>query len=439
MIKWQELLTNPKLINTGLLINGNWIYDREQLAVVNPADGHIIATVAKVTAEDVDLAITTAYEAFLNWKLTNCKEKSRLLRQWQELMLANVNDLAKIITLESGKPLQEAQGEVIYAASYLEWFAEETKRLEGKIIPPNKLTQRILVSREPIGVCAAITPWNFPSAMLTRKVAPAIAAGCAIIARPSSQTPLSALALGYLALDAGLPAGLFNVIVGESELISNKLNACDKVRKLSFTGSTAVGVKLYQESAPTLKRLSLELGGNAPFIVFDDANLDQAVDGLIKNKFRNAGQTCVCANRIFVANVVHEAFSHKLVAQMQSLKVGNGLDTDTDIGPLINKQAVEHAQALIADAIGKGAQLLLGGESSKVGGNFFTPSILINCTPEMRIFNEEIFAPIVAIYRFNTDEEVIQLANATPYGLASYCYTLNTQRLFKVTESLEYG
>jgi len=439
MLNWQQFLDNTKLVNTGLLIDGNWISDRDQIDVINPADDKRIATVAKATTADVELAIDSAAAAFLKWKTTGVVEKSKVLRRWYELMLENLDDLAKLVTLECGKPLSEAQGEIKYAAKYLEWFSEELRRMDGDIIPANNPKQRSLVIKQPIGVCAAITPWNFPSAMLARKVGAAIAAGCTMIARPSSQTPLSALALGYLAIQAGLPNGAFNVINGDSELIATKLCQSNIVRKLTFTGSTAVGSKLYRESANTLKRLSLELGGNAPFIIFDDANLDDAVDGLIKSKFRNAGQTCVCANRVFVTPKIQDTFNAKLLTQIKQLKIGNGLDAGINVGPLINVSAIKHAKNLIEEALAKGARLVYGGEVHKLGHNFFTPTLLTNCTPDMRIFHEEIFAPIVAVYIFNTDAEVITLANDTPVGLASYFYTNDTKRVFRIAEALEYG
>ena len=439
MLNWDELLANPKLIKPGLLIDGRWNFEGSHTAVTNPADGKTIANIVNVTDADIELAILTSWQAFALWKNKTAKERSICLRQWYNLIIENVDDLAKIITLEAGKPLAEARNEVLYAASYLEWFSEEAKRAYGDIIPANISGQKALVIKQPVGVCAAITPWNFPSAMLTRKVAAALAAGCTMIARPSSQTPLSALALGYLALEAGIPNGVFNIITGDSNLISQKLCASNTIRKLSFTGSTEVGMNLYRQSANTMKRLSLELGGNAPFIIFEDANLDSAITGLIRSKFRNAGQTCVCANRIFVAKRIYNEFLTKLTPQVANLKVGNGLDSGVDVGPLINLQAKERAQGLITDALDLGADLVYGGIESALGGNFFMPTILGNCSTQMRVFTEEIFAPIIAIYTFDSDEEVIRLANDTPFGLASYFYTQNQQRVFHISENLEYG
>src|SRR5579863_7358999 len=327
MINWQKELTNPELIKPGLLINGKWIYDRPQQNVTNPANNEIIATICEATADDIDMAINTAHKGFMQWKSRTAKERAKILRKLYDLIVANSDDLAKIITLEAGKPLAEAKGEILYGASYFEFFGEEAKRIYGNTIDANVSTQRVLIRKEPVGVCAAITPWNFPNAMLARKVAAALAAGCSMIARPSGQTPLSALAMGYLSMEAGVPAGVFNLVTGNSSLISKKFCESDVIRKISFTGSTEVGMQLYQNSSSTLKRLSLELGGNAPFIVFDDANLDKAIDGLIKSKFRNTGQTCVCANRVFVSNKVYDKFINKLTAKVKQLKVGNGLNS----------------------------------------------------------------------------------------------------------------
>jgi succinate-semialdehyde dehydrogenase / glutarate-semialdehyde dehydrogenase len=439
MLNWDELLINPKLIRPGLLINGQWNFEGSHTSVTNPADGKTIANIINATSANIELAILTSWQAFALWKSRTAKERSICLRRWYDLMIDNVDDLAKIITLEAGKPLAEAKNEVLYAASYLEWFSEEAKRVYGDIIPANTLGQKALVLKQPIGVCAAITPWNFPSAMLTRKVAAALAAGCTMIARPSSQTPLSVLALGYLALEAGIPNGVFNIITGDSNLISQKLCASNTIRKLSFTGSTEVGMDLYRQSANSIKRLSLELGGNAPFIIFEDANLNSAIAGLIRSKFRNAGQTCVCANRVFVSRSIYDEFIKKLTPQVADLKVGNGLDTGIDIGPLINLSAKEHAQNLMEDALNLGANLVYGNTEHPLGGNFFMPTILGNCSTKMRVFNEEIFAPIIAIYTFDNDDEVVRLANDTPFGLASYFYTQNQQRIFNISENLEYG
>lgn len=439
MLNWQKELTNPELIKPGLLINGNWIYDRPQQNVTNPANNQIIATICEATAADIDEAIHNSHDGFVLWKSKTAKERANILRNLYKLIVANSDDLAKIITLEAGKPLYEAKGEVLYGASYFEFYSEEAKRIYGDTIDANVATQRVIIRKEPVGVCAAITPWNFPNAMLARKVAAALAAGCTMIARPSGQTPLSALAIGYLAMEAGVPAGVFNLITGDSGLISKKVCESDIIRKISFTGSTEVGMQLYQNSASTLKHLSLELGGNAPFIVFDDANLDKAVEGLIKAKFRNAGQTCVCANRVFVSNKIYDEFVTKLIAEVKLLKVGNGLNSGINIGPLINKSAVDHSNALIDDAVASGAKLICGNEAHSLGENFLMPTVLGDCNKNMRIFNEEIFGPVVAVYKFDSDAEVIQLANDTPFGLASYFYSQNVNRIFNVAEKLYYG
>lgn len=439
MLNWQQFLNNSTLIQTGLLINGNWETDRKKTKVFNPFNNEVIAEVAKATKEDIYESINSSLVAYLSWRDTTPKLKAKILRKWFELMLENLDDLAKIMTLENGKPLSESKAEVYYAASYLEWYAEECRRIDGNIIPSNQTMEKIMVIKQAIGVCVAISPWNFPTAMLARKVAPAIAAGCSVIARPSSQTPLSALALAKLALDAGLPAGVFNVLLGNSSLIASELCKSDVVKKLSFTGSTEVGIQLYKNCADTMKRISLELGGNAPFIVFKDADMIKTVNELIKNKFRNSGQTCVCANRVFIENSIKDKFLTQLKLEVTKLKVGNGMDIENSIGPLINKKAIEHTIALVNDAISNGAKLILGGNKHSLGGNFFAPTILINCNSKMRIFNEEIFAPVIAIYDFYSDDEVIELANNTKYGLASYFYSNDMNRIFNISEKLEYG
>lgn len=439
MLNWQQELSNPELIKPGLLINGKWIYDRPQLPVTNPANDMLIATICEATDIDIAEAICTSTAGFQLWREKTAKERGQILRKIYELIVANSDDLAKIITLEGGKPLAEAKNEVIHGASYFEFFSEEAKRIYGNTIDANVQSQRIIIRKEPVGICAAITPWNFPNAMLARKAAAALAAGCTLIARPSSQTPLSALAIGYLALEAGVPPGVLNLITGNSNKIGKKFCESDAIRKISFTGSTEVGMQLYQNSAPTLKRLSLELGGNAPFIVFDDANLDNAVRGLMKAKFRNAGQTCVGANRIFVSSKVYDKFMSKLMPLITQLKIGNGLNSETDIGPLINPAAARHALSLIEDALSSGAKLLYGGAKHNLGGNFLMPTVLGDCSRDMKIFNEEIFGPVLAIYKFDLDEEVIKLANDTPFGLGSYFYSQNIQRIFNVAEKLYYG
>ncbi|MCC2625698.1 MAG: NADP-dependent succinate-semialdehyde dehydrogenase [Burkholderiales bacterium] len=439
MLNWQQELSNPELIKPGLLINGEWVYDRPQQNVTNPANNEIIATICEATDTDIDKAIQNSHNGFMVWRNKTAKERAKILRKLYELIIINADDLAKIVTLEAGKPLAEAKNEILYGASYFEFFSEEAKRIYGDTIDANIASQRIIVRKEPVGVCASITPWNFPSAMLARKLAAALAAGCSMIARPSGQTPLSALALGHLAIEAGLPPGVFNLVTGNSSQISKKFCDSDIIRKISFTGSTSVGKELYQNSANTLKRMSLELGGNAPFIVFDDADLEKAVEGLIKSKFRNAGQTCVCANRVFVSNKIFDKFIDTLIPQIKKLKIGNGLKPDTNIGPLINKSAVSHSKSLIEDAVASGAQVIYGNETHNLGENFLPPVVLGDCTKHMRIFNEEIFGPVLALYSFDSDEEVIQLANDTPFGLASYFYSQNIRRIFNVSEKLYYG
>lgn len=436
---WKKYLKRTDLIVDKLLINGEWIDSFVKTVVLNKADLQTVALMPQASLAQVNEAINTAQQAFVSWKKMPAKQRGALLRTWHNLILANFDDLATILTVESGKPFLEAQNEIRYATSFVEWFSEEARRIDGEIIQSNNPNQRILVSKEPVGVCAAITPWNFPSAMVTRKVAPALAAGCTVILRPSSQTPLSALALGLLALEAGIPAGVLNIITGNSEMISNTLTSSPIIRKISFTGSTSVGISLYQKSAMTLKKASLELGGNAPFIVFDDADIDKAINGLMQSKFRNAGQTCVCANRIFVHHNIKREFVNKLHIKMQDLNVGFGLDANIQVGPLINNQAVLHCESLLHDALNKGAKIIHGGTRVDSSNNFFMPTLLIDCAEDMQIFQEEIFAPIIAVYEFNSDDEVIALANNTPYGLASYFYSQNISRIYNVLESLEYG
>ncbi len=440
-MNWQHILKNPSLLNQGVLIDGEWLIDnRETFAINNPATGEIIAQVAKATDEDLNLAVSSAELAMAKWRKLAAKERSRILRKFAALLVENADDLATILTLEQGKPLIEARGEIIYGASYLEWYAEEAKRVYGETIPANNSNQRILVQKEPIGVCAAITPWNFPNAMLSRKIAPALASGCSIIAKPASQTPLSTTALAYLALEAGVPAGVFNVVHGHSGKIGEFFCSHPSIRKLSFTGSTEVGVWLYQNSANTMKKLSLELGGNAPLIVFPDADLDIAIDGIIKSKFRNAGQTCVCSNRIFVHNSIKERLVRELCERVSQLKVGNGLESGIEIGPLIDEKAVIHAQSLISDAIKNNAKIIYGGKIDEhLGGLFFQPTLVECPSTGLRLFKEEIFAPILACYGFDSDEEVVKLANDTPYGLASYFFSRDIGRIYKVAEELQYG
>ena len=436
-----DLLENKKLLQTGLLINGQWLTDdRDNFDVINPATGIEITTIPRAVQKDLDAAVDSARLAMSKWQKLSSKERAKILKKWYDLIIVNVDDLAKILTMEQGKPLSEAKVEILYGASYLEWYAEEAKRNYGESIPANNVNQRIMIQYEPVGVCAAITPWNFPNAMLARKVAPALAAGCAIIAKPASQTPLSANALGYLALEAGIPPGLFNIVHGHSGQIGEFFCHNQEIRKLTFTGSTEVGVWLYQNCANTMKKMSLELGGNAPLIVFDDADIELAVEGIMASKFRNSGQTCVCSNRIFVHNSIRDDLLKRLEIKVRQLKLGNGMDRETDLGPLIDSKAVIHADSLISDALDKGAYLLYGGKVDSGLGELFYQPTLINCpNTNVRLFNEEIFAPILAIYGFDTDEEVIGMANNTPFGLASYFFSRNINRIYQIAESLHYG
>ncbi|WIT13307.1 NAD-dependent succinate-semialdehyde dehydrogenase [Paucibacter sediminis] len=423
------------------LLDGRWLAadDGRTLDVEDPASGELLGQVPLMGAAETARAIAAAERAWGPWRRRPAKERAALLRRWHELVLAHTEALAELMTREQGKPLAEARGEVAYAAAFIEWFAEEGKRLYGETIPSPLADRRLLVLREPIGVCAAITPWNFPLAMITRKVAPALAAGNPIIVKPAEATPFSALALAALAEQAGLPAGLLQVLTGDPKAIGGELTRNPTVRKLSFTGSTAVGRLLYAQSAPTIKKLSLELGGNAPFIVFEDADLDAAVEGAMLSKFRNAGQTCVCANRIYVHERVYAAFADKLAAAVSRLVVGNGLEAGVQQGPLINAAALAKVEAHIADAVGLGARVLVGGARHALGGNFFQPTVLADVTPAMAVAREETFGPLAPLFRFGSDAEVIAQANATEYGLASYFYSRDIGRIWRVAEALEYG
>jgi len=423
------------------LLDGRWVAadDGRTLDVHNPATGERLGQVPLLGAAETARAIAAAERAWGPWRRRPAKERAAILRRWHELVLAHTEALAELMTREQGKPLAEARGEVAYAASFIEWFAEEGKRLYGETIPSPLADRRLIVVREPIGVCAAITPWNFPLAMITRKVAPALAAGNPIIVKPAEATPFSALALAQLAEQAGLPAGLLQVLTGDPKAIGGELTSNPTVRKLSFTGSTAVGRLLYAQSAPTIKKLSLELGGNAPFIVFDDADLDAAVEGAMLSKFRNAGQTCVCANRLYVHERVYEAFADKLAAAVSRLVVGNGLEAGVQQGPLINAAALAKVEAHIADARSKGARVLVGGERHALGGHFFQPTVLADVRADMAVAREETFGPLAPLFRFGSDEEVIAQANDTEFGLASYFYSRDIGRIWRVAEALEYG
>ncbi|MCH1917896.1 NADP-dependent succinate-semialdehyde dehydrogenase [Shewanella sp. A3A] len=432
-------LQNPQLLQTNAYIDGQWVAadKQETHPVVNPATGAVIADVAYVDAAETQRAIDAAERALPAWRAKTAKERAQLLRRWFELITANSDDLALLMTSEGGKPLAEAKGEVTYAASFIEWFAEEAKRLYGDVIPGHQADKRLLVIKQSIGVCAAITPWNFPAAMITRKAGPALAAGCTMVLKPAEQTPLTALALAKLAEMAGIPAGVFNVLPGHAVAIGNTLCDSPVVRKLTFTGSTPVGIKLMQQSAATLKKLSLELGGNAPFIVFDDADIDAAVEGAMVSKYRNAGQTCVCTNRLYVHDSVYDEFADKLAQKVAQLKVGNGVEPGVNVGPLIDAKACEKVQSHLADALAKGATLAYGGKP--LAGNFIEPAVLTNVTSQMKVAKEETFGPIAPLFRFNDEAEVIAMANDTEFGLAAYFYANNLSRVWRVAEALEYG
>lgn len=435
-------LKDPSLFKQQAYINGLWCDadDGSRIAVNNPATGELIGHVPKMGAAETKRAIAAANEAWKIWRALLAKDRAAILRRWHGLMLDNCEDLAIIMTAEQGKSLAEARGEIVYAASYVEWFAEEAKRIYGDTIPASSPGRRIMVTKEAIGVCAAITPWNFPSAMITRKAGPALAAGCTMIVKPAELTPFSALALAELARRAGMPDGVFSVITGKPIEIGGEFTSNPTVRKLSFTGSTAVGRLLMQQSASSIKKLSLELGGNAPFIVFKDADLDAAVEGALASKFRNSGQTCVCVNRIYVQDEVYDLFSRKLVdAVKKSFVVGNGFDTGVNQGPLINESAVLKVEGQISDALAKGARILSGGKRHALGGTFFEPTVLADVTQEMHVAREETFGPIAPLFRFRTDEEVIAMANDTEFGLASYFFSRDIGRIWRVAEQLEYG
>ncbi len=434
-------LNDQSLFRQQCYINGQWV-DSESGAifeVTNPANGAVIGTVPKLGAAETNNAIDAAEVAFQSWRKSTAKQRSLCLKKLAELMLANADDLAKLMTMEQGKPLAESRAEVGYAASFFEWFAEEGKRIYGDVIPHQLPDRRIVVIKEPIGVCAAVTPWNFPAAMITRKAGPALAAGCTIVIKPASSTPYSALALCELAERAGIPAGVINVVTGSSSEIGGALTASDKVRKLSFTGSTAIGKILMKQCADTVKKVSLELGGNAPFIVFDDADIDAAVTGAIQSKYRNAGQTCVCANRILVQDSVYDEFAEKFAAAVTQMKVGDGLENGTEIGPLIDVAAVEKVEAHIEDAVAKGAQVAVGGSRHTLGGTFFEPTVIKHVEVNMDVANEETFGPLAPLFQFGSEAEAVEMANATEFGLAAYFYSRDIGRVWRMSEALEYG
>lgn len=434
-------LKDSSLFKQLAYIDGQWVGADSGVTfdVTNPATGELIARVPQMGEAEAERAVIAAHKAFKQWKRKTAKERSELLQAWYSLMQDNLDDLALILTAEQGKPLAEARGELANGTSFVQWFAEEAKRVYGDTVPQPSADKRILVTKEPIGVTAAITPWNFPHAMITRKVAPALAAGCAMVLRPASQTPLSALALAALAERAGIPAGVFSVVTGSATQIGGVLTRHPLVRKFSFTGSTPVGRLLIGQCADTVKKVSMELGGNAPFIVFDDADLDEAVEGAMLSKFRNAGQTCVCANRIYVQDSVYDQFAEKLAAAAQKLVLGNGMEQGVTQGPMIDEAAVRKVEEHIGDALEKGARLVTGGQRAALGGSFFEPTVLSGVTAAMKVAQEETFGPLAPLFRFSTEEEVIERANDTEFGLASYFYTRDIGRVMRVSEELEYG
>ena len=434
-------LQDNTLFKTQCYIDGAWLNadNGATVDVTNPANGEVIGTVPQMGKAEADRAVAAAQAALPAWKAKSAKERSQILRKWFDLMMAHQEDLGKILTLEQGKPLAEAKGEIAYGASYIEWYAEEGKRIYGDIIPSTGLDKRILVTKQPIGVCAAITPWNFPNAMITRKAAPALAAGCTFVIRPASQTPFSALAIAELAERAGIPKGVFNVLTGSSSQIGEVLTKDDRVKKFSFTGSTEVGRKLIEQCASTVKKVSMELGGNAPFIVFNDADLDAAVEGAMICKFRNAGQTCVCANRLYVQSGVYDQFVEKFKAAVAKLSIGNGMDAGVNFGPVIDANAVKKVEEHIADATSKGATVVAGGQPHALGGLFFEPTIVTGATQEMQFAKDETFGPLAPVFKFETEEEVLGYANDTEFGLASYFYTRDIGRVIRVSEGLDYG
>jgi succinate-semialdehyde dehydrogenase/glutarate-semialdehyde dehydrogenase len=434
-------LKDPALLASHCYVNGEWVAaaSNATFEVHNPATGDLLATLPALGTADTEQALQAAQSALPAWAAKPAKERAQLLRRLFDLIMANQDDLALLLTSEQGKPLAEAKGEIAYGAAYFEWYGEEAKRIYGDTIPATQSDRHLLVFKEPIGVCAAITPWNFPNAMITRKAAAALAAGCPIVVRPASQTPLSALALAVLAERAGIPRGVFSVITGPAQEIGRVFTGSDIVKKLSFTGSTEVGRQLMAQSAPTIKKLSLELGGNAPFIVFDDADLDAAVEGAMICKYRNSGQTCVCANRIYVQDDVYDAFSEKFTAAVAKLKVGNGVEPGVQQGPLIDMHAVEKVEAHVADALSKGGRLVTGGKRHALGGTFFEPTVITGAKSDMLLAREETFGPLAPLFRFHSEAEAIALANATEFGLASYFYARDVGRIFRVAHGLEYG
>jgi succinate-semialdehyde dehydrogenase/glutarate-semialdehyde dehydrogenase len=434
-------LKDPSLLKQLCYLNGQWQAADSGAAidVTNPANGELLGTIPRMGTDETRRSIDAANSALPAWRAKTAKERSAILRRWFELMMANQDDLATLMTAEQGKPLAESKGEIAYAASFIEWFAEEGKRVYGETIPGHAADKRIVVIKEPIGVCAAITPWNFPAAMITRKAGPALAAGCTMVVKPATATPFSALALAELGERAGIPAGVFSVITGSAAAIGNEMTANPIVRKLTFTGSTEIGKQLMAQCAATVKKVSLELGGNAPFIVFDDADLDAAVEGAVASKYRNTGQTCVCTNRLIVQDKVYDAFVEKLIVAVAKMKIGNGIEGDFQQGPLIDMAAVEKVEEHIADAVAKGARIVLGGKRHALGGSFFEPTVITGVTPDMLVAREETFGPLAPVFRFSDDAEAIHMANDTEFGLASYFYSRDISHVWRVAEALEYG
>lgn len=434
-------LNRPELFRQQCYINGQWL-DADSgitIDVTNPANGEVLGTIPRLEDGETRRAIEAAEASWAAWRELTGKERAIILRRWFDLMMENQNDLALLMTLEQGKPFAEAMGEISYGASFVEWFAEEAKRVYGDTIPATSRDKRIVVLKQPIGVVAAITPWNFPNAMITRKCAPALAAGCPVVIKPATETPYSALALAVLAEEAGIPPGVLNVITGSAKAIGGELTSNPTVRKLSFTGSTEVGKILMRQCADTVKKVSMELGGNAPFIVFDDADLDAAVDGVMASKFRNTGQTCVCANRILVQDAVYDVFAEKLAVAVAKMKIGSGLDEGVEQGPLINQAAVDKVKEHLDDALAKGASVITGGKGHELGGTFFEPTVITGATPEMIVTQDETFGPLAPLYRFHDDDEAIAMANDTPFGLAAYFYARDIQRVWRVAEAIETG
>ncbi len=433
-------LNDPSLLRVDSYVDGNWLAGKRRFAVTNPATGEVIANVADLGPAEVTAAIDAAVTAQREWSKRTAKDRAMIMRMWYDLVMANAEDLAVILTTEMGKPLAEAKGEVAYGASFIDWFAEEARRVCGDVLETPQADKRLLTLKQPIGVFGAITPWNFPIAMITRKVAPGIAAGCACVLKPAEQTPLSALALAELAERAGLPSGVMNIVTGmNAPAIGQTLCDDNRIRKMTFTGSTEVGRILMRQSAGSVKKMSLELGGNAPLLVFDDADLDKAVTGAMMSKFRNAGQTCVCANRIFVQDKIYDAFAKQLAEATKALQVGNGLTEGVEQGPIIDNQGLAKIERHVEDAIGKGANLLTGGKPHALGGTFFEPTVLTEMTSDMQLFREETFGPVAALFKFSDEEDAIAMANDSEFGLAAYLFTENAARLFRVSEALEFG